>query len=239
MKDYSKVEILTKSIYTAQHKNYSIDPSIFERHLSAAQDLKTYDLSQSFFQGISVLDAGCGNTGYFQIAMKNLGVKKVTCLDIGSEWIPELKKVLETHCCGPDFAEYVPGSATDLPFPDDTFDLVCSNGVIMHLETVELAETALIELARVVKPGGYVYSHIGIDRPGIVDRYIVPALRKAYKEDSEFKVFIDSLDPCEIVAELSGILKQATVYDRRMEALLSELQKLITLDTTTFWQNML
>jgi predicted RNA methylase len=41
-----------------------------------------------------MLDAGCGNSGYFQLAMFNLGAKNVTCLDIGEEWKQELSKIL-------------------------------------------------------------------------------------------------------------------------------------------------
>lgn len=207
--------------------------------MAAAQDLNTYDLPQEFFENIHVLDAGCGNTGYFQVAMKNLGVSKVTCLDIGSDWIPELIQVLGEQSLSSDFIECVPGSTTQLPFPDNTFDLTCSNGVLMHLETVESAEIAIKELIRVTRPGGYVYSHIGIDKPGVVDKYIVPSLRKAYQEDLDFRHFIDGLDPKEVVDDLMYIYKSASAHDPRTLQVLPWLEKLITLDTTTFWQNML
>lgn len=239
IQDYTSIEVDTKNIYIKQHKNYSVDKSIFKRHLAAAQDLKTYDLPLEFFGNIHVLDAGCGNTGYFQVAMKNLGALKVTCLDIGSEWIPELLSVLSEHSLDSNFAECIPGSTTQLPFPDNTFDLTCSNGVLMHLETVESAEIALKELIRVTRPGGYVYSHIGIDKPGIVDRYIVPSLRQAYQDDLDFKQFIDGLDPKEVVDDLLNIYQSASVHDPRVSQVAPSLEKLITLDTTTFWQNML
>jgi ubiquinone/menaquinone biosynthesis C-methylase UbiE len=46
----------------------------------------------------------------------------------------------------------VEGSATSVPFDDDTFDLVCSFKVLAHVP--EIAK-ALAEIARVTKPGGY------------------------------------------------------------------------------------
>ena len=48
---------------------------------------------------------------------------------------------------------FLAGSATHLPFPDDTFDLVYSHGVIHHVnDTAEAAQ----EFLRVLKPGGTV-----------------------------------------------------------------------------------
>ena len=47
----------------------------------------------------------------------------------------------------------VHGSVTDLPFPDGEFDLACSFKVLAHVEQIE---RAMSEMARVVKPGGYV-----------------------------------------------------------------------------------
>jgi ubiquinone/menaquinone biosynthesis C-methylase UbiE len=46
---------------------------------------------------------------------------------------------------------FVEGSTTDLPFADESFDFVASNGVIMHLKTTDDAVTALSELSRVTK----------------------------------------------------------------------------------------
>jgi ubiquinone/menaquinone biosynthesis C-methylase UbiE len=43
------------------------------------------------------------------------------------------------------------GSATSLPFPDDSFDLVCSFKVLAHVPEIE---KALREIARVTRPGG-------------------------------------------------------------------------------------
>lgn len=240
MKAYSSVEIQTKQIYVEQHKNYLKDESIFKRHLAAAQNLATYDLPLSYFAGKTVLDAGCGNTGYFQVAMFNLGVKSVTCLDIGEDWKAELDKILHRHNIPSGFCEYVSGSTLDLPFESNCFDFVASNGVIMHLETIEMASVALKELSRVTKRPGVLYAHIGIDKPGIVDRYIVKALRAAYQEDALFKSFIDNIDPDSINKELGDIYKVACEHDERLRSLADCFFKdLITLDSTTFWQNML
>jgi ubiquinone/menaquinone biosynthesis C-methylase UbiE len=238
-KDYTNIERQTKKIYIEQHKNYQKDPSIFDRHLESSESLESYDLPADFFSGISVLDAGCGNAGYFQVAMRNLGVSKVACMDIGDDWIPELKSVLSSHGVPEDFSEYMPGSTTEIPFPENSFDFVASNGVLMHLDGKEQAAQALKELTRVTKPGGFVFAHIGIDSPGIVDRYIVPSLRAAYAEDLEFREFIDNADPAQIVDALKNIYGNVAQHDESLAVVSQELEHLITLDTTTFWQNMI
>jgi ubiquinone/menaquinone biosynthesis C-methylase UbiE len=49
------------------------------------------------------------------------------------------------------------GSATDLPFDDDTFDVVCSFKVLAHVPAIE---TAIREMLRVTRPGGYVLAEL-------------------------------------------------------------------------------
>jgi ubiquinone/menaquinone biosynthesis C-methylase UbiE len=238
--DYSEVELRTKQIYVEQHKNFLSDDSIFQRHLAAAQNTDTYDLPREFFKGKTILDAGCGNSGYFEVAMYNLGAKNVTCLDIGEEWKAEMDKVLFKHKIPAGFCRYQSGSTTEIPFQDGTFDFAVSYGVLMHLETVEMASTAVSELSRVTRRPGAVYAHIGIDKPGIVDRYIVKALRAAYQEDPEFKAFIDNIDPDAINSELARIYRSCHEHDPRLREVPDSLfSNLITLDSATFWQNML
>lgn len=240
MKEYSSIERKTKEIYIEQHKNYLKDSSIFKRHLESAQHLDTYDVPAEFFKGKTILDAGCGNSGYFQVAMYNLGAKHVTCLDIGEDWKPELAKILSQHNIPLDFCDYVSGSTIDLPFANENFDFVASNGVIMHLETVEMAELAVNELSRVARTGGDVYCHIGIDSPGIVDKYIVKALRLAYEEDEEFKRFVDLLNPERLKDEIISMFKSCAAYDPRLHEVPDGfVSSLFTLDTITFWRNML
>jgi len=49
--------------------------------------------------------------------------------------------------------DVVEGSATELPFADNSFDVCCSFKVLAHIPAIN---TALSEMARVVKPGGVV-----------------------------------------------------------------------------------
>jgi SAM-dependent methyltransferase len=59
---------------------------------------------------------------------------------------------------------FVEASATDMPFPDNTFDGLWSVWVLEHIPN---PEKALLEMRRVVKPGGYIFLYPAFD----VSRY--------------------------------------------------------------------
>lgn len=64
-------------------------------------------------------------------------------------------------------------NATDLPFEDNTFDVVCSFKVLAHVADIH---QALQEMARVTKPGGYVLAEFYNTRSV---RYLVKRLKPA------------------------------------------------------------
>lgn len=99
-----------------------------------------------------VLDAGSG-TGIVTLGFKDAGFhpKKTIAFDlsinslkIAREQFQKEKKIEAAHI------ESLQGNVLQLPFADDTFELVLTCGV---LEYVSL-DAGLKELARVVKPGG-------------------------------------------------------------------------------------
>ncbi len=90
-----------------------------------------------------VLDAGCGPGGT-SARFKPLG--RVVGLDLA----PEALTLARRH----SLDGLVRGSVTALPFADGTFDLVLSFDVIYHLWVGD-DRLAVKELARVLKPGGY------------------------------------------------------------------------------------
>lgn len=98
--------------------------------------------AQRIRPGAEVLDAGAG-TG--QLARRLHGANPAahfTLLDISAAMLARARDVPGRH---------VIGSVTELPFPDQRFDLVVSGWV---LETVDDPARAVEEFARVLAPGG-------------------------------------------------------------------------------------
>lgn len=99
-----------------------------------------------------VLDAGSG-TGIVTLGFQDAGIpfRKSVAFDLSHKSLKVAKSELRKDKRA-DSKKTVPvqGNVLELPFGDDTFDLVLSCGV---LEYVPL-ENGLAEMARVLKPGG-------------------------------------------------------------------------------------
>jgi 2-polyprenyl-3-methyl-5-hydroxy-6-metoxy-1,4-benzoquinol methylase len=91
--------------------------------------------------GRRLLDAGCG-TGLFSQMAAERGAE-VTSLDVGPNLLSEVAAKCDTN--------RIVGDTLDLPFEDESFDLVISTEVIEHTTDPHLA---LRELSRVLAPGG-------------------------------------------------------------------------------------
>lgn len=90
-----------------------------------------------------VLDIGCGDGNFASIAYDDV-------IDVGLD--PMERDLNEAAAMRPDvYRDVVQGSATALPFADNSFGTVVSNCVIEHIPDV--ART-LSEISRVLKPGG-------------------------------------------------------------------------------------
>lgn len=92
-----------------------------------------------------VLDAGCGRGLYTRLLLKR--ARQVTALDYSHTHIETLKRRLG-HL--PHLSLCV-GSADNLPFEDDKFDLVLHCEVLEHIQD---DRKVLSELFRVLEPGG-------------------------------------------------------------------------------------
>lgn len=96
--------------------------------------------------GCDVLEAGCGiGTDGAQFAASGA---RYTGLDFSPSAIELARRRFDLYDLP---GRFVAGSITDLPFPNDTFDLVFSHGVIHHIADTKRAAS---EFGRVLKPGG-------------------------------------------------------------------------------------
>ena len=97
----------------------------------------------------AVLDIGCGEGQLSRVAASLPGVRRVVGMD---PTLAQLETALQRQPGGAGTeVEYCRGAATDLPFPDASFDAAFACLVFEHIEgTAE----ALGEVGRVLRPGG-------------------------------------------------------------------------------------
>lgn len=100
------------------------------------------------WSGCDVLEAGCG-IGTDGARFASAGAR-YTGLDVTPGALALARRRFELDDLP---GRFVNGSVTQLPFPDEAFDLVFSHGVIHHVDDTEAAAR---EFHRVLKPGGTV-----------------------------------------------------------------------------------
>jgi ubiquinone/menaquinone biosynthesis C-methylase UbiE len=97
------------------------------------------------------LEIGAG-TGYFALNLMQAGVvRAATCTDISPGMLQTLAGNAER--LGLD-VETVACDATELPFPDGSFDLVLGHAVLHHLPFLD---RSFAEFLRVLRPGGVLF----------------------------------------------------------------------------------
>jgi ubiquinone/menaquinone biosynthesis C-methylase UbiE len=101
--------------------------------------------------GARFLDVGCGTGNRTMLVAKHFGVAEYVGLDHSSASLEIARKVAVEE----DFDRFVAveGDLFSLPFPEKSFDVVLSQGVLHHTPD---PFRGLRELVRVCRPGGFV-----------------------------------------------------------------------------------
>lgn len=97
-------------------------------------------------KGLDILDVGA-STGWYERYAIDHGARSVTAVD------PDTQGLETGRTVAPE-AKFVTGSATALPFKDNSFDAVAFFDVIEHLPK-RTEPQALKEIYRVLRPGGF------------------------------------------------------------------------------------
>ncbi len=163
-----------------------------EGYHAMIDELET-DLLLPYVQGRDCLEVGCG-TGLILRRVAPLA-RRAVGIDISPGM---LEKAVERGL------EAIEGSVTDLPFEDESFDVVYSFKVLAHVEDID---RALAEMSRVTRPGGHLllefYNPMSI-------RYLAKSLagpQKISDETHEGAVFTRWDRPSDVVERLPAALK--------------------------------
>jgi len=100
--------------------------------------------------GQTVLDVGCG-FGWFELYALDHGVRRVIGVEPDDRQLETARRHLRD-----ERAEFTAGSATSLPFPDESVDTVVCWEVLEHLPPGS-EPAAFAEFRRVLRPGGAFY----------------------------------------------------------------------------------
>jgi ubiquinone/menaquinone biosynthesis C-methylase UbiE len=115
---------------------------------------------EALFRGKRCVDAGCGNGRGSLLMLKN-GAAHVTALDISEENLRSVDRNLKGF--GYSNFECRQTTLEKIDLPDQSFDFVWCNGVLMHTAK---PDACLQEIARILKAGGqswiYVYGSNGL-----------------------------------------------------------------------------
>jgi ubiquinone/menaquinone biosynthesis C-methylase UbiE len=126
-------------------------------------------------ENLNLLDQGCGG-GRYATAWRLLGISKVIGIDFSDTGLSDAKSRVEL--AGIDNVEFVKGSVLNMPFKDDTFDIVYSNGVLHHTEDWR---KGIKEQLRVMKTGGLGWQYL-IENPGGIFWDSIEILRAITKD---------------------------------------------------------
>lgn len=113
------------------------------------QHIERYQFASSRVIGLNVLDVACGSGYGAAILAKE--AKAVAGVDISNHAIHYAQDKY-----GSDQLTFSVSKAEDLPFEDNTFDVVISFETIEHLAS-ESVDNFLKEIVRVLKPGGKLF----------------------------------------------------------------------------------
>ncbi|OHB69189.1 MAG: hypothetical protein A2V70_02120 [Planctomycetes bacterium RBG_13_63_9] len=118
------------------------------------RELEIDTASQYMRDGDRVLDVGCG-LGYAAVQYASRHAAEVQGIDYAENMILGAQRLLaENEPTLKGTVSFTHASVCSLPFPPDHFDVVSSSRCLMALLDWKLQQDALVDIHRVLKPGG-------------------------------------------------------------------------------------
>jgi ubiquinone/menaquinone biosynthesis C-methylase UbiE/uncharacterized membrane protein YbhN (UPF0104 family) len=175
-------------------------PPHYRAHLVRRKTEAMLDMIRTLGPAPYGLDVGCGR-GWYMTAIEEAGVQ-LAGVDTSRAQLAAARRFV------PDATRLAQASVERLPFAAGTFDFVYIINVLHHVAPPSAQRAALLELARVVRPGGLVFVHeMNIRNPlfRFYLSYLFPVL-KGIEEGTEYYLRPDRL------ADLPGLRLRAVSY---------------------------
>ena len=131
---------------------YGYDATVVQNYYTLREAERVAEFFLPYLEsGMTLLDCGCG-PGTVTLGLAEAVAPAQT---VGIDLEPSMVDRATSFAAGrrTDNIEFQVADIRDLPFPDDSFDVVFTSAVLEHLGD---PERALREIHRVVKPGGLV-----------------------------------------------------------------------------------
>ena len=140
---------LLRDTQYATGSNLAARSNLHERYGTATEPFRHWEATLVPWAGVEdVLDVGCG-TGRFWDNPSLQRDLRITLADISAGMVAEAADTVRTH--GFAAPRAVACDARELPFEDDSFDVIVANHMLYH---VPEPPAALREFRRVLRPGG-------------------------------------------------------------------------------------
>jgi pseudaminic acid biosynthesis-associated methylase len=124
----------------------TLDPAELDALWLSNYGVTRTELNRNFLEGVpsdaSILEVGC-NVGNQLLLLSGMGYTNLCGIDVQSYAI----QIAQTRVPSGSTVE---GSALDIPFPDDHFDLVFTSGLLIHIAPADLPKV-FGEIHRVTK----------------------------------------------------------------------------------------
>ncbi len=162
-------------MWSKQELFYSEDVANSRTFLELWESVKFQRLAEEFpKKPIKTLEVGCGSGGVSLYFHDTHGYE-VELVDLSDEALSFARRNFETHGRKPLHTTFRKAEATQLPYPDDAFDLVMSFGLLEHFTDIA---KPICEQLRVLKPGGFFFADIVTKRFSVDTFARLPGMAK-------------------------------------------------------------
>lgn len=123
----------------------TFSPSELNDHYQKIWGVSRTEMNKEFLSSVeihSILEVGC-NVGNQLRLLSEMGFKDLHGIEVNENAAQKAR----SYCCD---ANIQSGSALELPFEDDSFDLVFTSGVLIHIHPTDLPKV-ISEMVRVSK----------------------------------------------------------------------------------------